>query len=276
MHRFHNHIKYRGQDAEVKFSFSQGGLDFQGKTKGLAIKYVCAGHEHYSLSDTDVLLGKGEFIILRNNENYLAKGLKSDKVANGICIDLLEEESDNSFFTLSENQHLFNIPFSCNKILSIGTLLNDLASQGMQGEFLKTTIPDLHLSLQELNIELIQYSDRLKGTVKKINTQKILISKFIKTRNFIHNNFKTKINLDALARFTGVSKYHFIRLFGLLFEQSPKEMQLQLKMDLAREMVLHENHSFSKIAIELGYTDLSSFSKSFRKFHGSAPSKFIS
>ena len=275
MHNFYNHIKYRGEDAEVKFSFSEGGLDFKGKTKGLAIKYVVEGHEHYGFKQGEALLGKGAFIILRNNEEYLAQGLKQDKIANGICIDLFQNVKDSKLSAYLENDHLFNIPFSCNRSSSLGSILNELAISGMEGDFSQERIADLHLSLQDLNKELYHFADVLKFSVKKVDTQKFLISKFIRARNFIHANYKARINLEDLAKFAGTSKYHFLRLFKLIFDQTPKEMQSQLKIEEAKTLIQNQNASLSEIAIELGFCDLSSFSKSFRKHCGIPPSKYL-
>jgi len=117
-------------------------------------------------------------------------------------------------------------------------------------------------------------NDRLSIQTKKINTQRDILIKLFSSKNFIHQNFDQKIKLDELARYTGISKYHFLRLFKLCFQQSPQELQDKLRMKKAIELITSTTSPLSPIAYDLGYLDLANFSKKFKNQYGVSPSEY--
>jgi AraC-like DNA-binding protein len=56
---------------------------------------------------------------------------------------------------------------------------------------------------------------------------------------------------------------------------TPLQMQEQLRMEKAKELLYSDCISLTSIAYQLGYTDLASFSKRFKKYYKIAPSQYI-
>jgi iron complex transport system substrate-binding protein len=77
-----------------------------------------------------------------------------------------------------------------------------------------------------------------------------------------------------LARESGLSKFHLIRVFKKNVGISPAKYLNQIKMDLAKHWLLKSKKSVLSIAMDLGFSDLSTFNKAFKKATAFSPSGF--
>ncbi|MDB4539574.1 hypothetical protein N9231_04070, partial [Saprospiraceae bacterium] len=82
---FLNTQKYRGRFGEIKFSKAKSKSQYQGKTKGLALKYVVEGAENYQSNEGDIHLCKGQFLLLKENEEYEVFFENKANSIQGIC-----------------------------------------------------------------------------------------------------------------------------------------------------------------------------------------------
>jgi len=185
--------------------------------------------------------------------------LKSQNI-RGVCIDLNSGTLDTDLSKIYNNPLLFNLPFDC---FCFSPLVKQL-------DILQT----LNEQVQIFSDEITAFNDRLSIQTKKNDTQRALLIKLFSSKNFIHQHYNQKIKLDQLARYAGISKYHFLRLFKLCFRQSPLELQDRLRMKKAIELIKNPTTQLSNIAYGLGYTDLASFSKKFKKQCGVSPSQY--
>ena len=84
-----------------------------------------------------------------------------------------------------------------------------------------------------------------------------------------------EIRLPEVARESGVSAEHLSRLFhrhtGLPFH----EYVARLRIESACDRLAHGKENVTEIAFGCGFSSLSQFYRSFRKFTGSTPSKFL-
>jgi AraC family transcriptional regulator len=73
-----------------------------------------------------------------------------------------------------------------------------------------------------------------------------------------------------MAHQTGISKYHFIRVFKCAFGISPYQYQKRKRLELAKLDLLRGNEIFFT-AIRYGFPDVPSFSKAFKQQFGQTP-----
>lgn len=83
-----------------------------------------------------------------------------------------------------------------------------------------------------------------------------------------------KLDLETIARNSGLSKFHFVREFKRNVGVSPIRYLNQLKIDMAKQMLISSNATVTDVAMGMGYSDLSTFNKSFKKFSNLTPSEY--
>lgn len=80
-------------------------------------------------------------------------------------------------------------------------------------------------------------------------------------------------HLPSLATRMGISDRHLRRVFEEGLGISPKDWLRQLRMVAARSL-LREGSPIKEVAIDLGFTNSSMFSREFQLFHGVKPTDF--
>ena len=77
-----------------------------------------------------------------------------------------------------------------------------------------------------------------------------------------------------LCRRSGLNLNDFYRKFREELGITPKQYQLSLRMDLAREKLLHSEAALEEIADLAGFADRFQFSKAFRRFYSIPPAAY--
>jgi len=92
--------------------------------------------------------------------------------------------------------------------------------------------------------------------------------------DFIDHNFREPLTLEQVAREAGMSKYHFCRMFkkftGLTFGEFLHRCRVAHASDLLRD----PRRSVTDIYLEVGFKDMSHFSRVFRRVTGQLPSSY--
>ena len=90
----------------------------------------------------------------------------------------------------------------------------------------------------------------------------------------IHENPSAPYRVDKLAKAVGLSADHFTRLFRKIRGITPREFILQARIESAQDLLRASDHSVSRIAEILGYSDVYFFSRQFKEKVGVSPSVF--
>jgi AraC-like DNA-binding protein len=268
---FLNTQKYRGAFGEIKFSQAESKSQFQGKTKGLALKYVAKGIENYRLNGATIQLKKGQFLLFKEEEKYDVFFENKKSPIEGICIDL-NLNLDEKLIDLYKNELLFKTTFDCAAFSPLGNSFQNFTLKINEKVNGLEVLNSISSQLISFSSEVLDLEMRLDSFAKKTETKRVLISKLIASKDFIYKNYNNKITLNRLALESGISKFHFSRLFKNCFEQSPAEMQEFLRMQKAKLLILERDIRLTEIAFNLGYSDLASFSNQFKKHFGVSPS----
>jgi len=92
---------------------------------------------------------------------------------------------------------------------------------------------------------------------------------------FIENNLSEKLSLDIVAEKAHFSPFHFHRLFKIVVKETVHNFINRKRIEKAAAYLLHQTEKNStEIAEAVGFSNLSSFSKSFKKFYGISPNNF--
>ena len=146
-----------------------------------------------------------------------------------------------SLINIYQTNHLRNKNFLNLKILELLYLLNGLATEQQFANFLfRLTLP------------------------KKRN---------IKT--FMEKNFDKPLKIEDYAYLTGRSLSTFRRDFKSYYDITPQKWLKEKRMDKAMAILMEKEVSFTELAYEVGYDNISYFIKEFNNKFGQTPKQYI-
>jgi AraC family transcriptional regulator len=131
--------------------------------------------------------------------------------------------------------------------------------------------------------DFLLLSHRLLGLYREIKTQMLrvpgskastreeLFRRLQIAREFLHSNVDRRISLEEISREACVSRYHLLRAFQVVFRQTPHAYLTALRLERARSL-LQSGHSVTTVAMDVGFTSVSAFTRRFRSRFGVPPS----
>lgn len=87
----------------------------------------------------------------------------------------------------------------------------------------------------------------------------------------IESHFGDACTIQTLADIAGLSRFHFVRMFGAVVGQSPNQFLINTRMRAASDRLLTTPTSIAQIAFEVGFNDISHFYSCFRETFGCTP-----
>jgi transcriptional regulator GlxA family with amidase domain len=95
-------------------------------------------------------------------------------------------------------------------------------------------------------------------------------------RSLVVNRVEEPLSVPALARHSGMSVYHFLRQFRVIFGVTPHRLSSQIRLMRARELLRNSRLSITEICFDCGYESLGSFSALFHRVEGCSPRDYRS
>lgn len=95
-----------------------------------------------------------------------------------------------------------------------------------------------------------------------------------KTKLFLEKNYEERITLNNLAVRIGVSPYHLSRIFKENLGSTPHKYLENIRIHKAKSLLLNTDHNITEICFLIGYKNLSSFYKHFKKICGCSPQQY--
>lgn len=98
-----------------------------------------------------------------------------------------------------------------------------------------------------------------------------LEKRLLRVQDYIHENPAGDLSLDRLAEVAALSRFHFQRTYRLLMGETAAQTVRRIRMHRASVAVLHSQMPLRQIAREVGYPNLSSFTRVFTESFGKPP-----
>ena len=95
-----------------------------------------------------------------------------------------------------------------------------------------------------------------------------------KVEDYLHVNLAEEITVEALADQTGLSPFHFCRVFKQTTGMSPLRYVTRERIARAEQLMRETSRSLIEVGLEVGYTNPSHFAQVFRRMTGVTPSEF--
>ena len=92
--------------------------------------------------------------------------------------------------------------------------------------------------------------------------------------SYINEHFLEDLSIKDIAQKAGFNEKYFIHQFRIQLGIPPKQYMIKCRMRYAVHMLIHTEEKIKDIALHLGYADVYSFSKAFKKYYDHSPSEF--
>ena len=114
--------------------------------------------------------------------------------------------------------------------------------------------------------------------MKNDNHTKKTKERFLQFKNvitLIENEYQNPLTLEDLSRASGMSPKYFCRFFHEMSNKTPIEYLNYYRIEIACEKLLATELSITEIALNCGFNDVSYFIKTFKKYKGLTPKKYL-
>lgn len=114
-----------------------------------------------------------------------------------------------------------------------------------------------------------EVSDSARGDASSLPAFKLR-----RATDWMAQHLSEEFSLTRVAEQTGMSVFHFTRLFKRATGMPPSQFQIKLRVDAARRLLRETSRSVIAIGNEVGYSNPSHFARIFRKETGLTPSDY--
>lgn len=128
------------------------------------------------------------------------------------------------------------------------------------------------VKMLEILYYIAQCSPREDHVHRYFDKRQILATKAIRDELICH--LDEKLSLAALAEEAGLGLSTFYQVFSQIYGETPYAYLKKYKMNLAAQWLVEEKLRISDIALELGYSNASKFSRAFRAVYGVLPKDY--
>jgi AraC-like DNA-binding protein len=96
----------------------------------------------------------------------------------------------------------------------------------------------------------------------------------LKARDVMDRSFREELDVQALAAVALVSPAHFIRRFKATFGETPHRYLQRRRVERAMFLLRNTETSVTEICMDVGFSSLGTFSRTFTEIVGETPSAY--
>jgi AraC family transcriptional regulator, transcriptional activator for feuABC-ybbA operon len=103
---------------------------------------------------------------------------------------------------------------------------------------------------------------------------KLNLKRLDKAIEYIEKKFMNTIRIEELCQCVNLNESNMIKLFKNNLGRTPVDYINQVRINKAKELLLHTNGTIKEIAFQTGFSDEFYFSRVFKKMEGKSPRGF--
>lgn len=254
----------------------------------LSIKCAFEGKEYYQKNRCKYAVSENNFLLLNEGTEY-SSYIEPGQEVESLTVNFnIKYQSEVARTVLSGNDKLLDDPFIIGNrgILVEEKLFNYNPGISALIYKIKGLTENFHENTELINealyflLEAILLSNAgLSNEIKDINaakpsTRREMYRRLNEVKDYIDSCFNEDITLDDLSKIALMSPFHLLRQFKKNYRITPHQYLTSRRLDRAKESVLHSNASLSDICFMIGFSDISSFSKLFKRRFGLSPQQY--
>ena len=98
--------------------------------------------------------------------------------------------------------------------------------------------------------------------------------RMLRARDAMDRDYAKPLDIEALAKIAYVSEAHFIRTFRATFGETPHRYLQRRRIERAMFLLRETDASVSDICLDVGFTSLGTFSRTFTEIVGEPPTTY--
>ena len=246
-----------------------------------SIKIVTHGIERYTVNHRSFKLEANNYLIV-NKSDELKVSIESKEDVKGICIyppeKLIQEifsyhtkSATELLDSYGTSQNNFNFTQKSNRLESTKTghfltrNIPFIVQQNMTGNAIDFNTFYRQVAECLVHDQLAIDQQLLNINSAKRKTKEELFRRVSIAKEYIQYNFSQKLSVDELAQMASLSKYHFLRVFKELFDCTPYQYMLRLKLNAAKKLMI-KGYSYTQICDEVGFSDPKNLRKALKRY----------
>jgi AraC-like DNA-binding protein len=231
----------------------------------IIFQYTLKGEGEITIDNQTTRLKTGEAFFVNVPSNHQYYFPEDSEEWEFIHITLYGQEALRSFEEIiKSNGYILKLDKESTPIQIIFNLYHEVVNNGISDVYQASS--NAYAFLMELKRTL-----QSKG---KAGVSKKYPKSIEKAIEFIHDNYSRPLALDEIVEASGVSKYHFSRLFNDTMNITPLNYVVKIRMQKAIRLLKNEDLTIEEISQQVGYANGNYFSKAFRSVFGVSPGKY--
>jgi len=255
--------------------------DFAGP---LSIKTVVRGEVQWIVGNRHLLVDSNTFLVLADGQRY-SMNIDSAKPVETCCVffrsGFVEEVAQDATTPLEAS---LDFPWRDAPQLAFLSRLHsdsdraflpniwsladrcseELQPSSFEEDFLKLS-ENVLMFYREVKTEF------LRVPAAKASTRQELFRRLQIAREYLHESVGRRISLEEVSREACISRYHLHRAFRRVFRLTPHAYVTALRLNRARSL-LQSGRPVTDVAMDIGFTSVSAFTRLFRSRYGVPPS----
>ncbi|HEX8036739.1 MAG TPA: AraC family transcriptional regulator [Ktedonobacterales bacterium] len=127
---------------------------------------------------------------------------------------------------------------------------------------------------QLLAVHLLRRYTSVAHTIKEAVRGPLTPQQLQRVKDFVQAHLSQDLGLDALAKQTGFSSYHFARLFRQATGESPHQFVLRQRIEQAQRLLEKPDMPLAQVALAAGFAHQSHLAQHFKRQVGLTPSAY--
>ncbi|MDX1942198.1 MAG: AraC family transcriptional regulator [Saprospiraceae bacterium] len=253
----------------------------------LSVKTVATGMETFLIENESFILNNEKYLVL-NEGQYYGSHVESEKEVQSFTINFSQAFVREAMSAMSgDTTQLLDDPFLETPVMPefvqyfyehdvvVTPLIQKIRLLSDNFSEHQYQIEDSYYQLfQALLLKKEEVSRFIQKTpALKKSTQVELFRRLARAKDYMDSHFAKPLSLEELAQVACLSTFHFLSCFKTLHGLTPYQYLTQVRLRQAKNLLTISDNSVQQVCHAVGYEDISSFSKLYKKTFGVPPSK---
>lgn len=198
------------------------------------------------------------------------KRLKEVKIR--MSIDFIKRHKLNEEYDIAEKYSLLQLQSNFLKPLCSKTqdILSEILTDQRKGLLKRLFLESKTLELIALKLETSSQETKTSSSLPTDN----LVKKLYQVQHVVSSDLSIQYSIHQLSRQIGLNDFVLKKEFKVLFGKTIFEYATELRMEKAKQLLLHSKKPIYEISELVGYKNSTHFTAAFKKIEGITPKKY--